>query len=97
MPFVFSEATADFQDATIQGELTYRISDPKRITTLLDFSLDVRGRYRSNDAEKLGDRLVHAAQILARSFTQRHTLAELLISSDTLVEDMVGKLKACET
>ena len=97
VPFVFNEATADFQDATVQGELTYRISDPKRIAALLDFSLDARGRYRSSDAEKLSDRLVHAAQILARSFTQRHTLAELLVSSDTLVEEMTEKLKACET
>ncbi len=97
LPFVFNEVSADFQDMTIQGELTYRISDPNRITALLDFSLDVRGHYRSNDAEKLGDRLVHAAQILARSFTQRHTLAELLVSSDTLVQEMIEKLKACET
>ena len=97
VPFVFNEVSADFQDMTIQGELTYRISDPKRITALLDFSLDARGHYRSNDAEKLGDRLVHAAQILARSFTQRHTLAELLVSSDTLVQEMIEKLKACET
>ena len=94
VPFVFNEMTADFQDATIQGELTYRISDPKRIAALLDFSLDARSRYRSSDAEKLNDRLVHAAQILARSFTQRHTLAELLVSSDALVQEMIEKLKA---
>ena len=97
VPFVFNEMTADFQDATIQGELTYRISDPKRIATLLDFSVDARGRYRSSDVEKLNDRLVHAAQILARSFSQRRTLAELLVSSDALVQEMIEKLKACET
>jgi hypothetical protein len=97
VPFVFNEMTADFQDATIQGELTYRISDPKRIAALLDFSMDARSRYRSSDVEKLNDRLVHAAQILARSFTQRRTLAELLVSSDALVQEMIEKLKACET
>ena len=78
VPFVFNEVTADFQDATVQGELTYRISDPKRTVALLDFSVDARGGYCSNDLEKLGERLVHALQILARSFTQRHALAELL-------------------
>ena len=97
LPFVFNEVTADFQDATVQGELTYRIDDAKRIAGLLDFSVDVRGRYRSNDVEKLGDRLVHAVQILARSFTQNHTLAELLISSDALVGDVIEKLKGSET
>ena len=97
VPFVFNEVTADFQDATIQGELTYRINDPQRAAALLDFSVDGRGRPCSGDAEKLGDRLIHAAQILARSFTQRHTLAELLVSSDTLVQEMIERLKASET
>ncbi len=97
VPFVFNEVTADFQDATVQGELTYRISDPKRTVALLDFSVDVRGGYCSNDLEKLGERLVHALQILARSFTQRHALAELLVSSDTLVGEMIEGLKSCET
>jgi hypothetical protein len=97
VPFVFNEVTADFQDATIQGELTYRISDPKRIASLLDFSVDAFGRFRGNDPEKLNDRLVHAAQILARSFTQRHALSELLVSSDALVQEMFEKLKTSET
>lgn len=87
VPFVFNEVTADFQDATIQGELTYRINSPKRIAELLDFSVDPRGNYRSEDPTKLGDRLVHAAQIIARSFTQRHTLRDLLVASDTLVSE----------
>ena len=47
IPFVFNEVTADFQDATIQGQLTYRIHEPKQVAALLDFSVDARGRYRS--------------------------------------------------
>jgi regulator of protease activity HflC (stomatin/prohibitin superfamily) len=97
VPFVFNEVTADFQDATIQGELTYRISDPKKLASLLDFNVDMLGRYRSNDPEKLNDRLVHAAQILARSFTQKHSLGNLLVSSSALVQDMTEGLKTSET
>jgi hypothetical protein len=63
VPFVFNEATADYKDATIQGELTYRITDPQRLAKLFDYSVDHRGRYRSDDPTKLNDRLVHAAQI----------------------------------
>jgi regulator of protease activity HflC (stomatin/prohibitin superfamily) len=97
VPFVFNEMTADFQDATIQGELTYRVSDPKRLASLLDFSVNALGRPRSNDPDKLNDRLVHAAQILARAYTQRHALRELLVSSSALVQEMIEGLKACET
>ena len=43
VPFVFNEVTADFQDATIQGELTYRIVDAKRIAGLLDYSVEPSG------------------------------------------------------
>ena len=97
VPFVFNEVTADFQDATIQGELTYRISDAKRVAAVLDFSVGPSGRYRSEDPTKLNDRLVHAAQILARSFTQRHTLSELLIKSDALIAEVTAGLQQSPT
>jgi hypothetical protein len=29
-PFAFVESTADFQQATVQGQLTYRVADPKK-------------------------------------------------------------------
>lgn len=97
VPFVFNEITADFQDVTIQGELTCRIHDPKRIAALLDFSVDARGRYRSDDPEKLNERLVHALQILARAFTQRQPLGDLLVGSDALVAHLLAGLKDSET
>lgn len=96
VPFVFNEVTADFQEATIQGQLTYRIQDPKRVASLLDFSVNAWGQYRSEDPGKLSDRLIHAAQILARAFTQRHALRDLLLSSDRLVTDVLGELKKSE-
>jgi hypothetical protein len=96
VPFVFNEVTADYQDATIQGQLTFRVVDPVRLAALLDFSVDYFGRYRSDDPTKLNDRLIHAAQILARGFTQKRELGELLVSSDALVEHMLAGLRSAE-
>ena len=96
IPFVFNEVTVDFQDVTIQGELTYHIKLPVELATLLDFSVDRQGRYRSDDPTKLGDRLIHASQILARAFTQKHELRELLVSSDQLAEQVLAGMKASE-
>jgi hypothetical protein len=96
VPIVFNAVTADYQDATIQGQLTFRVNDPTRLAALLDFSVDAQGRYRSDDPAKLNDRLIHAAQILARGFTQRCELGQLLVSSDALVEHMLAGLKASE-
>jgi regulator of protease activity HflC (stomatin/prohibitin superfamily) len=97
VPFVFNEVTADFQDATIQGELTYRIRDPRRIAQLMDYSVDAFGRFRSDDPEKLNDRLVHVAQTLARTFTQARELGDLLGSSEPMVAELLPKLRASET
>lgn len=94
VPFVFNEVTADFQEATIQGELTFRIAQPDKLAELLDFSIDGAGRYRSEDPGKLQDRLIHAAQILARGFTQQKRLREVLVSSEELIQQVLAGLQA---
>jgi hypothetical protein len=85
VPFVFNEVTSDFQEATIQGDITYRVIEPESLATMLDHSVDALGRYQSEDPQKLNERLIHAAQISARAFTQRHRLNDLLTKSDELV------------
>lgn len=96
VPFVFNEVTADFQDVTIQGELTYRVRDAKKVAALLDHTVDVQGRYRSDDPSKLSDRLIHEAQILARSFTQKRPLKDVLVNSDGLVAEVLAGMKSSE-
>lgn len=93
VPFVFQEATADFQSVTIQGQFTYRVADPKRLSSLLDFSVDQRGAYTSDDPRKLPERLVHTLQTLARSITQRLPLRDALVSSDAVVAEALAKLR----
>jgi hypothetical protein len=93
VPFVFNETTADFQAVTLQGQLTYRVADPRRTAGLLDFSLDARGGYRSEDPAALGDRLVRAAQVLARGFTARFGLRDVLTRGDVLAAELLPALR----
>jgi hypothetical protein len=93
VPFVFNEVTKDFQDATIQGELTFRVVQPVELASLLDFSIDTAGRHRSDDPTKLNERIIRAAQILARSFTQERLLRDVLVSSNHLVDHVLGGLR----
>jgi regulator of protease activity HflC (stomatin/prohibitin superfamily) len=96
VPFAFSEVTADFQPVTVQGQLTYRIADPRRAAGLLDFSIRPTGQYVSDDPAKVADRLVQSAQIHARAVIQRLTLRDALTSSDALVATVVAGLKEAE-
>src|SRR5947208_15123315 len=96
VPFVFQEATADFQSVTIQGQLTYRVADPKRLASLLDFSVDKRRAYYSEDPRKLAERLVHSLQTLTRAITQELSLRAALVSPDAIVVEVLAKLRQSE-
>jgi len=97
VPFVFQESTADFQSVTIQGQLTYRVADPKRLASLLDFSVDKRRAYYSEDPRKLPERLIHTLQTLTRAITQRLALKDALVSSDSIVAEALAKLRESES
>lgn len=94
VPFAFSEVSADFQDVTVQGNLTYRIAEPARLASLLDYTVDTIGRYQSEDPSKLGERLVQAMQTAARSYIQSMPLKKLLGASEGLVQQIQSSLGA---
>lgn len=96
VPFVFNETTADFQAIAIQGQLVYRVAEPKRLALMLDLSLAPMGAYASDDYQKLPERLVHATQVLARAETQKLSLREALVSSEAIGAAVLANLKGSE-
>ncbi len=96
VPFAFGEVTADFQQATVQGQLTYRVHDPKRLAGLLDFTVRPGGERLSDDPEALGDRLVRAAQVAVRTALQKRTLREALASVDALAGEVLPVLRKAD-
>jgi len=96
VPFAFQETTGDFQAVAIQGQLTYRVSDPKKLSSILDFSISPSGLYRSEDYRKLPERLVHTMQTLMRAETQKLSLQEALTKSGTLSASVFATLKSSD-
>jgi regulator of protease activity HflC (stomatin/prohibitin superfamily) len=94
IPFVFNEPTADFQTLTVQGQMTYRIVDPKKAAAMLDFTLDSRGHYVSDQYQKLPERLVYGLQTLVRAELQALPLRQALVHGDALTAHVLGELKA---
>jgi len=92
-PFAFEEKTADFQSVAIQGQLTFRVADPRRAAALLDFTVGPAGDYVSEDPLRMPERLVRAAQVLARTFTERRTLREALAGADALAAELLPALR----
>lgn len=97
VPFVFNEVTADFQNVSIQGQLTYRVADPKQLAAMLDFSVRPSGTYVSDDPKKLDERLVNLTQVMASAVTHRMTLREALVAYDVLVAEVLTGLRASQS
>lgn len=96
-PFIFKEVTADFQEVTIQGQVTFRIAEPKRIAELMNFTLDASGqKYLSEDPQKLPQRLLAVIQVLTRAEVQNLPLRSALQASDSLVRTVQAGLRASE-
>ncbi|CAN5330107.1 SPFH domain-containing protein [soil metagenome] len=93
IPFVFNEPTADFQTITVQGQLTYRIADPLKAAGMLDYAVDGRGRYLTDQYQKLPERLVYDLQTLIRAEIQRLPLRQGLVQSDNLTGIVLEQLK----
>ncbi len=48
LPFIFQESTNDYQKVTIQGQISYKISNPKMLADILDFTVTDAGTYKKN-------------------------------------------------
>lgn len=97
MPFAFAEITSDFQQVTVQGRLTYRIARPRDLAGLLDYSISPQGSYRSDDPEKLSERLVQATQTLARAVLERQTLRQALGTVEQLTATVRSGLATADS
>jgi hypothetical protein len=87
-PFIFEEVTSDFQDVTVQGQVTYRVADPRSTATLLNFTLGPDGKYVSEDPQKLSQRLIDQVQVAMRAAIQGLSLQQSLASGEAMVQEV---------
>ncbi|MEH6672267.1 SPFH domain-containing protein [Halopseudomonas sp.] len=97
VPFIFVEVTADFQEVTVQGQLTYRVTEARKLAQLMNFTLTADGRdYASEDPKKLPERLINHTQVLTRASIQSLRLKEALGQSDNLVASLRQGLQSAD-
>ncbi len=94
VPFIFLETTADFQAVTVQGHLTYRVADPRRLAEVLDYSIHPDGSHASDDPDKLRLRVTHAAQTAMRAEVQGRPLRAALVEADAIALRVLAALVA---
>ncbi|UGY15460.1 SPFH domain-containing protein [Bradyrhizobium septentrionale] len=83
--FIFQQIARDFQALTIQGHVTYRISEPQKAAAMLNFTLKADGKtYESDDPEKLPQRILATVEVLAQQAVKELTLKEALQAADRI-------------
>lgn len=93
--FIFSEITQDFQQVTLQGQISYRVADPAKVAANFNYTLAPSGKtYASDDPSKLPVRIVNICQVLARPELQKLSLKEALMSSQPIMNAVVQALKS---
>lgn len=92
--FIFNEVTNDFQYISLQGHFTYRIRDPFKMDSLLDFSIDPKSStYFSEDPEKLELRIKNVVQMATRTEIRGKKLEEALAVNTTLADIILNVVK----
>lgn len=93
--FIFQQIARDFQALTIQGHVTYRISEPKKAASMLNFTLKPDGKtYESDDPDKLPQRILGTVEVLAQQAVKALPLKEALQASDRIAEAIASGLRS---
>lgn len=96
LPFIFNESTNDYQTVNIQGQISYKIDNPKALSDVLDFTVDDNRQYKKNDIEKLNQRIINEAQTAISSFIHEVKLKDAIRSAKIIEEKIVQGLKGAQ-
>ncbi len=93
VPFMFEEVTMDYQTVTLQGQLTYRISDHKKIAQILDYTYDIKAKkYVSDNSQKISQRLVNILKVLSKKHIEHMLIQDAIRASEILSQSIKDEL-----
>ncbi len=96
LPFIFNESTNDYQTVNIQGQISYKITNPKTLADVLDFTVDDNGQYKKNDIEKLSQRIINEAQTATSSYIHEIKLKDAIRSAKSIEERILEGLESSQ-
>jgi hypothetical protein len=92
LPFIFNEATVNFQDVTLQGNVTYRITDPVITSERFDFSRESRYKLAGDGLEKLNQLVINLVQAHARASVCKMALEQVLREVGVLTQAIASSV-----
>ena len=93
LPFVYNETTSDYQAVSIQGQISYKVKDPRILADVLDFTVQDNGQYKRNDIEKLNQRIINEAQTATSTYIHQIALKDAIRSAKLVEEKILNGFK----
>jgi hypothetical protein len=94
LPFIFTEATVNFQDVTLQGTAQFRISTPLVTSEKFDFRHGSRAKPGGDGREKLGLLVVNLIQSHTRTIVSKMALEPVLTEVSTFADRVTETVRA---
>ena len=92
--FVFNEITSNFQEVTIQGQFTWRISRPTTAAALLNYAISPSSRtYLSDEPERLPQRIRNILQMETRAEIRNRSLEAVLAESQMMAATILERVQ----
>lgn len=95
--FIFTELTKDFQEMSIQGQVTCRVKDPLALSTMLNYTLSANGQYLTDDHTKLPLRVLNQAQVSIRQHLGKYELYDAISASEVIASSVKDDLASSVT
>lgn len=93
--FIFEELTKDYQTISVQGQITYKIKDYKKISEAMDFTVDLKTKqYGFNPIPKLSKRIINIAEVSVKKSIGDIGLTEAIQASREIAEKVYEDIKA---
>ena len=90
--FMFEEVTQDFQKVTVQGQLTYKITNYAQTAGTMDFSMNLKTKqYFADPMPKLSKRMINIAESFVKSRISTVEMTQAIQSSLEVSADVFGE------
>ncbi len=90
--FLFHARSEDYQDVSVQGSITYRVDDPERLASRVDFTISpFNGRYLERPLERLEEFFTQLAQKIGSAYVSARAVRVALADGQREVRDLIEK------
>ncbi|MCM1468029.1 MAG: SPFH domain-containing protein [Alistipes sp.] len=101
-PFAYDDIiTSDFQKITVQGDISYTITDYQKAAKMVDFSYKNNRKEddltRAVAAQKMSKRMINLIKTYTAKYISAKNIKEIIKSADELAEFLKTSLKKDET